>query len=268
VRRIVMLALLVALGCHSSSATTAPTMSATPASPSSSAQPAAAKLENVSFGSGASGHLAVPAGTGKHAAILLVPEWWGLNPWIDDDASRFAAQGYVALGLDIYRGKATSDPSEAHELMRGLPEDRAADDMKAAVDWLVARADVDPQRVGVIGWCMGGGYALSLAVSEPRLRAAVVNYGKLVTAPEKVGAIHAALLGNFAGADRGIAPDDVRAFADQLKAAHKDADVKIYDGAKHAFMNPNNKDGYDDAAAQDAWGRIDSFFARTLKKSE
>jgi carboxymethylenebutenolidase len=102
-------------------------------------------------------------------------------------------------------------------------------------------------------------------VSEPRLRAAVVNYGKLVTAPDKVGGIHAALLGNFAGADRGIAPDDVRAFSDQLKAAHKDADVKIYDGAKHAFMNPNNKDGYDDAAANDAWSRIDAFFARTLK---
>jgi carboxymethylenebutenolidase len=266
-RLVALAAVILAVGCHSSSATTAPATTAPAAPPSAQAAPAA-KVDNVTFGSGANGHLALPTGTGKHAAILLVPEWWGLNAWIDEDAARFAAQGYVALGLDIYRGKVASDASEAHELMRGLPEDRAAGDMKAAVDFLAARADVDAQRVGVIGWCMGGGYALSLAVNEPRLRAAVVNYGKLVTAPEKVGAIHAALLGNFAGADRGIPPDDVRAFADQLKAAHKDADVKVYDGAKHAFMNPNNKDGYDAAAAQDAWGRIDAFFSRTLKKSD
>lgn len=138
------------------------------------------------------------------------------------------------------------------------------DDMKAAFRWLAARPDVDPQRIGVIGWCMGGGYALAFAVTEPGLRAAIVNYGKLVTAPDKITALHAALLGNFAGADRGIPPEDVRAFADRLKAAHKDADIKIYDGAKHAFMNPNNKDGYDEAAAKDAWTRIDAFLARTI----
>jgi carboxymethylenebutenolidase len=85
-----------------------------------------------------------------------------------------------------------------------------------------------------------------------------------LTAPEKINAVHAAVLGNFAGADRGIAPADVRAFSDKLKAAHKDADVKIYDGAKHAFMNPNNKDAYDEAAARDAWARIEAFLARTL----
>jgi len=191
-----------------------------------------------------------------------------MNDWIKQDVSRFASQGYVALAVDLYRGKVAHDPGEAHELMRGLPEDRASDDMKAAFDSLVARPDVDAQRVGIIGWCMGGGYALGFAVAEPRLRAAVVNYGKLVTAAEKIQAIHAALLGNFAGQDRGIAPDDVRAFAGTLKADHKDADIKVYDGAKHAFMNPNNKDGYDEAAAKDAWVRIDAFFGRTLARSQ
>jgi len=272
---LLLLLVFAAFGCHTSSATPAPTATQTPAPPASSVAPPppapAAKLDTVTFGAGASGHLALPspapagASAGKHAAVLLIPEWWGLNAWIDEDAARFASHGYVALGLDIYRGKATADAGEAHELMRGLSEDRAMGDMKAAVDWLAARPDVDPQRIAVIGWCMGGGYALALAVADPRLAAAVVNYGKLVTDPAKIAGIHAALLGNFAGADRGIAPDDVRAFADSLKKASKDADVKIYDGAKHAFMNPNNEDGYDAAAAQDAWARIDAFFGRTLE---
>jgi len=188
-----------------------------------------------------------------------------MNDWIKQNAARFASAGYVALAVDLYRGKVAHDPGEAHELMRGLPEDRALGDMKEAFEWLSSRPDVDARRIGIVGWCMGGGYALGFAVAEPRLRAAAVNYGRLVTAPEKIAAINASILGDFAGQDRGISPDDVRAFADQLKAAHKDADVKVYDGAKHAFMNPNNKEGYDEAAAKDAWARIDAFFARTLK---
>ncbi len=201
---------------------------------------------------------------GKHAALLVIQEWWGMNDWIKQDVARFASQGYVALAVDLYRGKSTSDPGEAHELMRGLPEDRAMSDMKAGFAWLAARPDVDPQRIGIVGWCMGGGYALAFAVAEPRLAAAAINYGKLVSDPAKVGAIHAAVLGNFAGLDRGIDPKDVQAFADTLKKSHANADIKVYDGAKHAFMNPNNKEGYDEAAAKDAWTRIDAWFARQL----
>jgi carboxymethylenebutenolidase len=186
-----------------------------------------------------------------------------MTDWIKQDVARFAARGNVALAVDLYRGKVATDPGEAHELSRGLPEDRATDDMKAALKWLSAQPDVDPQRIGIIGWCMGGGYALGFAVSEPGVKAAVVNYGKLVTAPERIQALHGAILGNFAGEDRGIPPADVRAFADQLRAAHKDADIKVYDGAKHAFMNPTSP-AYDEAAAKDAWARIDAFFARVI----
>jgi carboxymethylenebutenolidase len=111
---------------------------------------------------------------------------------------------------------------------------------------------------------MGGGYALSFAVAEPRLKAAAINYGKLVTDPARIEAIHAAILGNFAGLDRGIDPNDVQAFADALKKHQKDSDIKVYDGARHAFMNPNSKDGYNEPAARDAWARIDSFFSKKL----
>ena len=221
----------------------------------------------MSLGNGGSGWLGVPPTPGKHPALLVIQEWWGVTDWIEQDVARFASQGYVALAVDLYRGKVASDAGEAHELMRGLPEDRAMSDMKAGFDWLAARPDVDAQRIGIIGWCMGGGYALAFAVAEPRLKAAVVNYGRLVTDPVKVDAIHAALLGNFAGLDRGIDPKDVQVFADTLRKDHKDADIKVYDGAKHAFMNPNSKESYDEAAAKDAWSRIDAFFSQKLEGS-
>jgi carboxymethylenebutenolidase len=218
----------------------------------------------VSLPHGGNGWLGVPSSPGKHPALLVIQEWWGLTDWIKQDVARFAGNGYVALAVDLYRGKVGSDPSEAHELMRGLTDERAMGDMKAGFEWLAARPDVDSQRIGIIGWCMGGGYALSFAVAEPRLKAAAINYGKLVSDPAKIEAIHAAVLGNFAGLDRGIDPKDVQAFADALKTHQKDADIKVYDGARHAFMNPNSKEGYNEPAARDAWARIDSFFSKKL----
>lgn len=213
----------------------------------------------------ASGYLAVPKGAGRHPAIVVIQEWWGLNDWIKQQADRFAAQGYVALAPDLYRGKVATDPNMAHELMRGLPEDRAMNDLKAAFRYLEERKDVDRKKIGVIGWCMGGGYALNLAIAEPKTAALVINYGHLVTDQHTINTIHPPILGNFGGLDRGIPPSDVRTFSDQLLKAGKKSDIKIYDDAGHAFMNPNNKEGYVKKDAEDAWKRIDAFFAKQLK---
>jgi carboxymethylenebutenolidase len=231
---------------------------------------AGAKGTTVSFDSKpgkGTGYLSLPAGKGKHPAIIVIQEWWGLNDWIREQADRFAKQGYVALAPDLYRGKSTSDPAVAHELMRGLPQDRAMADLQGAFRYLASRKDVDPSRIGVIGWCMGGGYALQLAVAEPRLAAAAINYGHLVTDPATISKIRPPILGNFGADDRGIPPEDVRAFDAALKKAGKSSDIKIYEGAGHAFMNPNNKAGFVKSAADDAWSRIDTFFARTLRAS-
>lgn len=231
---------------------------------------AAASAETVHFPSSpgeGSGYLALPGGGGKHPAIIVIQEWWGLNDWIRQQADRFAGQGYVALAPDLYRGKSTSDPEVAHELARGLPQDRAIADLEGAFHYLAGRSDVDPSRIGVIGWCMGGGYALDFTLAEPRIAATVMNYGHLVTSPESIAKIHAPLLGNFGAEDRGIPKADVIAFAKALKDAGKTSDIKIYEGAGHAFMNPNNKAGYVKSAAEDAWSRIDAFFARVLRPS-
>src|ERR1051325_1838583 len=217
---------------------------------------AAARGATVTFPStpgDASGYLSLPAGEAKHPAIILIHEWWGLDSWIREDADRFAKSGYVALAPDLYRGKVATTSDEAHELMRGLPQDRALADMKAAFNYLASRNDVDAKRIGVIGWCMGGGYALDLALAEPRVAALVINYGHLMTNPDTIASLKPPVLGNFGAKDRGIPPADVHAFEQALIKAGKNADVKIYGDSGHAFMNPNNKAGYVKADAEDAW---------------
>jgi carboxymethylenebutenolidase len=213
----------------------------------------------------ANGYLSLPKGKGRHPAVIVIQEFWGLNDWIKDNTDRFARDGYVALAVDLYRGKSTTDPNVAHELMRGLAEDRAVADLNAGFNLLAKREDVDSSHIGVIGWCMGGGYSLDLAIAEPRLAACVINYGHLVTNQATIEKIQAPILGNFGAKDQGIPPSDVEAFEKALQAAKKREDIKIYPNVGHAFMNPNNKAGYDAGSAADAWARIDAFFAKELK---
>ena len=226
------------------------------------------KTETISFKSGdeiIAGFVALPATAGPQPVIIVIHEWWGLNDWVKEQAQKLAEQGYVALAVDLYRGKVAYDPSLAHELARGLPQDRAVRDMKAAFDYLSSRLDVNKEKIGSIGWCMGGGLSLQLAMNEPKLAACVVNYGAMPTDAQEIQKIQAPVLGIFGADDRGIPPTAVEAFERAMKAAHKTIDTKIYEGAGHAFENPNNKLGYREAAAKDAWARILTFLNRTLK---
>jgi carboxymethylenebutenolidase len=227
----------------------------------------APKTQTVEFPSGKetiSGFLALPEKPGLYPALVVVHEWWGLNDWVKEQTEKLAAQGYVALAVDLYRGKSASDPSEAHELMRGLPQDRAIRDMLAAYAYLATRKDVKPDKIGAIGWCMGGGLSLQLAIHQPHLAACVVNYGSLPTDPNDIQQIVAPVLGNFGADDRGITPADVEAFEKTMKGMNKRIDVKIYPGAGHAFENPNNTNGYRPEATADAWARTLAFLHRAL----
>ena len=210
--------------------------------------------------------LYTPPGKGPFPAIIVIHEYWGLNDWVKEQASKLSDQGYEALAIDLYRGKVASTPDMAHELMRGVPEDRAKRDLHAAFEFLQSQANVKKSRIGAIGWCMGGGYALDVALQEPTLAADVINYGHLATDPAALQKINAPILGLFGGQDRGITPDDVHKFEAAVKQAGKVIDVKIYDDAGHAFENPNNKTGYRADDAADAWKRTVSFLAENLKK--
>ncbi len=228
----------------------------------------AAEGAPVSYQSGnetVSGMLYLPGGKGPFPALVVIHEWWGLNDWVKEQAAKLADQGYAALAIDLYRGKVAATPEEAHELMRGVPEDRAARDLQAAFDYLASRRDIDPKRIGDIGWCMGGGYALNLAIAQPRLAVAVINYGHLATDPANLKRINAPLLGIFGAQDRGIPPADVRKFEQQMQGAGKKVEIVIYPDAGHAFENPNNKAGYRPADAADAWNRTVHFLESRLK---
>jgi carboxymethylenebutenolidase len=222
----------------------------------------------VSFPSGdstAQAILYLPQTPGPHPALVVIHEWWGLNDWIKQEAAGFAAKGYVALAVDLYRGKVATDPDTAHELSRGLPQDQGVRDLVSAVKFLQDRKDVDRSRIGAVGWCMGGGYAMQLAIAEPALKAVAINYGALATDKIALAKIHATILGNFGGQDKGIPPDAVHAFEAAMQSLGKPVDAKIYPDAGHAFENPNNKGGYRAEDAADALGRVDRFFAAELK---
>ena len=224
----------------------------------------------VSFPSGSetiSGYLATPEGPGKKPAVLVIHEWWGLNDFAKGKADGFAKQGYIALAVDLYRGKVTDNPDTAHQLARGMPNDRALRDMKAAVAWLRARPDVDGAKVASVGWCMGGGLSLDLAVAEPTLAGAVIYYGHLMTDPATIAALKVPLLGNFGGKDEGIPVKDVQAFEAAAKKAGKSVDFKIYPDAGHGFASSKDPKVFRPADAKDADARTDTFFRRVLKGS-
>ena len=227
----------------------------------------AEEAQPVTFKSGdetVKGLLYSPSTPGRHPAIVVIHEWWGLNDWIKQQAEMLARHGYVALAVDLYRGQVADNPDMAHELMRGLPQDRGIRDLTSAYSYLASRPDVTPSRIGAIGWCMGGGYALQLAIHEPELKAVSINYGALATDAADLNKVHAAVVGNFGGQDRGIPQTSIDAFTAQLKKQGTPVDTKVYPDAGHAFENPGNKTGYRPEDAADAQKRSMDLFAHTL----
>jgi len=226
--------------------------------------------QTVTFRSGdeqAAGLLVTPEGKGPFPAVVVIQEWWGLNDWVKDQARALAKEGYVALAVDLYRGKVATKQEDAHQLMMGTPPDRALRDLRGAFAHLRSRAEVRKDRVGSISWCMGGRYSLELATKEPGLAAAVAYYGAPPTDPAAIAAIQAPVLGSFGAEDKGPTSDQARAFEAAMRKAGKAIDVKIYPGAGHAFANVDNPwGGYRKEAAEDAWARAKAFLARHLKR--
>jgi carboxymethylenebutenolidase len=229
----------------------------------------AATSKEVSYKSGdetVQAILYTPDGKSPRPGLIVIHEWWGLNDWVKEQASKLADQGYVALAIDLYRGKVATTPEEAHEIMRGVPEDRASRDLDAAFRYLQSQSNVKKNRIGAIGWCMGGGYSLDVALLEPQLAADVINYGHLATDDATLKKIKAPILGLFGAQDRGIPPEAVKRFEQQLRQLGKKVEITIYPDAGHAFENPNNKEGYRPNDAIDAWNKTVAFLASTLTK--
>ena len=197
--------------------------------------------------------------------VVLIHEWWGLNGNIRSMADRLAAEGYQVLAVDLYNGEVASTPDGASSLMeeamaRGEVLRRHLD----AARTFMADEQSAPQ-VGVMGWCFGGYWSLQAALNAPGgWDSTVIYYGNVGDASaEAVAALEMPVLGIFGGDDGSIPTDNVEAFADQLRDGGVQADIRIYEGAGHAFANPTGNNYVPEAAA-DAWTRTLTFLQDTL----
>jgi carboxymethylenebutenolidase len=225
-------------------------------------------VEFASNGNTAGGYLARPdAGSGP--GVIVLQEWWGLNPQIKGVADRLAAEGFVALAPDLYHGELAEhdEMDKAGQLMSTLPPDRAARDMGGAVDYLLGRDDTTGAAVGAIGFCMGGMLSLMLAALQgDKVGAAVPFYGAPLgdSAPDWSG-LTAPVEGHFAGNDDFFGPDAVKALEEELRGMGKDVVFHIYPNTGHAFANETNALGtYNQEARDTAWKRAVEFLKSNL----
>ena len=220
-------------------------------------------IEFPSNGTSGQGYLALPEG-GSGPGVVVIQEWWGLVDHITDLCDRFAAEGFVALAPDLYRGEKTSEPDEAGKLMMTMNIERAAKDMSGAVDEVAKRGN---GNVGVTGFCMGGGLALMVAANRGDLVKAVAPYYGLIPwegAQPDYSKMTAAVQGHYAEEDDYFNPEAVEGLRKQLDAAGVEHELFVYEGADHAFFNDTRPEVYDAEAAATAWGRTLDFFRSRL----
>ena len=209
------------------------------------------------------GYLAQPEGEGSYPPIIVIQEWWGLDNHIKDVTRRFAEQGYVALAPDLYHGVVATEPDEARKLVMALDMEAAVGEIQQAISYLLAQEAVGSDKAGIVGFCMGGRLTLMTALADDNLGAAIAFYGSPLE-PAQVGGLKAPLLGLYGSADSGIPVDAVNTMEAALTEAGIEHEIKIYDGAQHAFFNDTRANSYNAEAAADAWARALAWFGQHL----
>lgn len=208
------------------------------------------------------GYLALPQQPGP--GLIVIQEWWGLVDHIKDLADRFAAEGFVALAPDLFHGDMTKSPDQAGKLLMALNIGEAGKDIRGAARHLLAMPEVQPKKVGTIGFCMGGQLALFAAAEFPEeISAAIDFYGvhpKVSISPEK---LEVPVQAHFAKRDNSTPEAQARAFVKELKAGGKTVDEYFYD-ADHAFFNDTRPEVYNPEAANLAWTRSLTFLRKYL----
>ncbi len=212
------------------------------------------------------GYLAVPEGEGPFPAVILVHEWNGVVERIRHTADAFAAHGYIAFAADLYRGQTGSNRDENIALMREAraDEDTIIRNLDAAVRWVRENTPATG-KVATVGWCFGGGLALSYALGGERHDGTAIFYGSLLDDPEAMSHIHHEVYGTFAENDRGIPVAEVEAFVEALRSAGIDNDVHIYDDVDHGFWLYTERDPANNRpAAAHAWERLKMYLERVI----
>jgi carboxymethylenebutenolidase len=206
-----------------------------------------------------------PGGAGSYPGVIVVQEWWGLNDHIKDVAGRLAHEGFVALAPDLYEGKVTKDSKQAGEWMASLDREQALRILMGAIRFLQENEPIYAQHIGVMGFCMGGTFALLLPCLTPAIQAAVPFYGDIPDPIDQVSCIRCPVLFIAGGKDRWINSAKVERLRAAFKQHNVNGEVRLYPEADHAFFNDTRPEVYNSAAAQDAWMRAIGLLSRTLK---
>ena len=220
--------------------------------------------ENVEFptnGKTTSGHLAVPT-SGSGPGVVVIQEWWGLVDHIKDVADRFAAAGFVALAPDLYHGEHATGPDQAGKLMMALNIETTEKDLRGAITFLLSRSSGD--HVGTVGFCMGGQLSLFAACANPQVAACVDFYGIHPNVQPDLDNLQAPVLGFFAERDEHVPPAAARQLEAALRAAGKEADITVFEGADHAFFNDTRTEVYHPKYAAECWAKTLAFYRQRL----
>lgn len=220
-------------------------------------------VEFKSNGGTARGYLSVPE-SGGGPGVVVMQEWWGLVPHIKDVADRFAAEGFVALAPDLYHGDVAKSPDEAGKMMMALNIEQTEKDLRGAVRYLLDHEATSGDKVGTVGFCMGGALSLFGASKNEQVGACVVFYGIHPKVEPDFDNLRAPVLGIFAEKDGFVTPDVVRALEDTMREHGKSIETHTYPGTDHAFFNDTRPEVYDADAAADAWRRTLAFLRAHL----
>lgn len=209
-------------------------------------------------------YVARPSTPGPHPAVIMIHEFWGLKPDIVGKAAALAAQGYVVIAPDVFRGSTTSWIPRAIYQVVSTPEQQVDSDLDAVFAWLAAQPDVRPDKIAIMGFCFGGGTSLRYSLSNPKLAATAVFYGSTIADPARLKALPGPFLGIFGGADNSIPVDGVRAMQAAMDQAGVPNQISIYDGQPHAFVK-SIEEIRQGGPQQQAWDELLAFLKQNLQ---
>jgi carboxymethylenebutenolidase len=211
------------------------------------------------------GYLALPDGNGPHPGVVVIHEAFGLNENIKDITRRFADSGYAALAVDLFtdRNRALCMARYMADMFMGSVDRAGTSDLKGGLTYLGALPEVDAKRIGAIGFCMGGGFAIAWACTDDRLKAIAPFYA---ANPRPLDAVARAcpVVGSYPEDD--FTASAGRALNEALGRHGVEHDIKIYPRARHSFFNDGSR-AYNQAAADDSWSRVLAFFKRHLERT-
>lgn len=235
-------------------------------------------IEFDANGSSAPGYLATPDGAAGAPGVIVLHAWWGLTEPFRQACDRLAEAGFVALAPDLYRGKTTAQIEEAEALAGALDQEveRARGDIAGAAQFLRQHAATSAPdatsaadgrgALGVVGFSLGGAYALGASVRLAEEIAAVVIFYATYTGLD-FGRAQAAYLGHFAANDPFEPPESVAQLEQELQAAGKQTNFYTYPGTTHWFFEANRPDAYNASATTQAWERTIGFLNAQLRRA-